>query len=494
MPLPAPGESAAERFARWAAGLTAPDIPAAVRDALRTSLADVVGLCLSARHSDYVAAALAAWDGAGRCTVFGHTRALDAAGAAFVNGLAAHGEDYDDTFEGTPVHTGVVILPAVLAACEAHGRSGADLLRGAAVGVELMCRMALVAPTAQHRAGFHPTAVIGALGAAAAVSAALGANARQMTDALGVAGSMAGGIIEYLAEGTWTKRMHPGWAAQAGLRAASLGRAGFSGPRTVLDGENGFFSAFGVDGIAPNLEEITTGLGNRWHAETIAFKPYACGTMCQPYIDCAIRLARQGLRPEAVASVECKVGEGTVHRLWEPAEEKRNPSSAYSAKFSVPFCVAVALTDQAAGLAQFTDGRAADPDLRALAAKVRYRVDPENPYPREYTGHLRVTTTDGRVLEAEQSHLRGGRHEPLAWEELEAKFRANARFGGVAAGRVAGLLRTCRALFEARDLAALASLREKRRRARGFPASATRSARTRAAAPASRARGRRPRG
>jgi 2-methylcitrate dehydratase PrpD len=459
MSLPAPGNAVAERFAAWAAGLEEAAIPQAVRLALGASLLDVTGLCIAARRTDYVAAGLAAWDGAGACTAIGHPRTLDAAGAAFVNGLAAHGEDYDDTFEGTPVHTGVVIWPAVLAACEAHGRSGADALRGAAAGVELMCRMALVAPTAQHKAGFHPTAVIGALGAAAAVGVALRLDRRQIADALGVAGSMAAGIIEYLAEGTWTKRMHPGWAAQAGLRAAALGRAGFSGPRTVLDGENGFFRAFGIAAVTPNLAEITERLGTHWHASTIAFKPYACGTMCQPYIDCAIGLARQGLRAADVAAIACKVGEGTVHRLWEPAEEKRNPSSAYSAKFSVPYCIAVGLTDRAAGLAQFTDARAADPALRALAAKVRYQVDPANPYPRDYTGHMRVTTQDGRVLEAEQPHLRGGKHQPLPPEELRAKFRANAGFGGVSEAQISALLGVCLDLFDAPNLAALAAFR-----------------------------------
>ncbi len=450
---------AAEAFAQWATQLQPEAIPPAVRDALRASLIDVAGLCLAARRTDYVRAVLAAWEGAGPCTAIGHARGLDAAGAALVNGTAAHGEDYDDTFEGTPVHTGVVVLPAVLAACEAQGRSGADVLRGAAAGVELMCRMALVAPEAIHRAGFHPTAVIGALGAAAGAGVALGHSARQLTDALGIAGSMAGGIIEYLAEGTWTKRLHAGWAAQSGLRAAALGRAGFSGPRTVLDGEHGFFHAFGVRSIQPDFKHLTGDLGTVWHAATIAFKPYACGTMTQPFIDCAIQLARQGLRPGDVASIECNVGEGTVERLWEPLREKQNPSSAYSAKFSVPYCIAVGLVDRAAGLAQFTDARVADPQLRALAAKVRYRIDPENEYPRNYTGHLRVTCKDGRVLEAVQPHLRGGKREPLGAQELEAKFLANTAYGGLPQGAAPKLLATCRGLFDAPGMSGLAELR-----------------------------------
>ena len=292
----------------------------------RPALLDVAGLCIAARGTDYIRAALAAWDAEGPCTALGHRRGLDAAGAAFVNGTAAHGEDFDDSFEGTPVHASAVVLPAVLAAAERYGLSGADLLRGYVVGSELMCRLALVAPTAIHRAGFHPTAVIGALGAAAGVGAALRLSPRQLTDALGIAGSMASGIIEYLAEGTWTKRMHAGWAAQAGLRAALLGREGFFGPRTVLEGEHGFFHAFGVPASRPTSVRDRKSRDD-WQMAKIAFKPYACGTMLHPFIDCAIRLAREGVAAGEVREVTCRVGEGTVHRLWEPLAEKRRPST-----------------------------------------------------------------------------------------------------------------------------------------------------------------------
>src|SRR3546814_9438068 len=120
----------------------------------------------------------------------------------------------------------------------------------------------------------------------------MGQNRTQIRDTLGVAGSMASGIIEYLADGTWTKRLHPGWAAQAGLRAAQLGAAGFRGPGTVFEGTHGLFSAF-APSIAPNFAPLTGALGERWEAARVAFKPYACGTMTQPYVDCAVRLRRQ---------------------------------------------------------------------------------------------------------------------------------------------------------------------------------------------------------
>ena len=264
---------------------------------------------------------------------------LSAAGAALVNGTAAHGEDFDDTFEGGPVHAGAVVVPAVLAACERHNPDGAAALRGIAIGVEVLCRLSLVVPKAVHKAGFHPTAVFGAMGAAAGVAAALRLDRKQTVDALGIAGSMASGIIEYLAEGAWTKRMHAGWAAQSGLRAALMARAGFSGPRTVFEGTHGLFHGFAhtTDG---NYDALLGDFGTRWVTETLAFKPYPCGTMTHPYIDCARRLAARGVKPEDIAEIVCDVGEGTVHRLWEPLAAKQKPANGYAGKFSQPYCIA----------------------------------------------------------------------------------------------------------------------------------------------------------
>lgn len=445
--------SVSQVVADWASTLTPNSIPANVRAMAENALLDFAGLCMAARESHYVQALLSSWDGQGDCTAIGHERRLDAAGAALVNGTAAHGEDYDDTFEGTPVHTSAVVIPAVLAACERYSRSGADALCGIAAGAELMCRMALVRPGAIHRAGFHPTAVIGALSATVGVGTALRLNARQLTDGLGIAGSLAAGIIEYLAEGSWTKRLHAGWAAQSGFRAALFGQHGFLGPRTVLEGKHGFFYAFTRGADEPDFAVMTQALGDTWRLGQIAFKPYACGTMAHPFIDCAIRLAREGIDAADIEEIACTVGEGTVHRLWEPLSEKRNPSTPYSAKFSVPFCIAVAFIDRAAGLAQFTDKKIADPQVRALAAKVRYEIDPANEYPRNYTGHLKLTLKDGTTREARQPHLRGGMREPLRREELVTKFRANVSFGHWA--EVEAIETLCASLFDAPDLSGL---------------------------------------
>src|ERR1700716_1525000 len=289
MNAPAGVQSVAERLVAATASLPQAGIPDKVRLRCEDLLVDVGGLCVAARNSGYIRALVASVDGGGPCTAIGHAAGFRAGDAAMIGGAAAHGEDFDDTFEGGPVHSGAVIVPAVLAIAEREKISGRDALSGIAVGTELMCRASLVVPKAVHKAGFHPTAVFGAMAAAAGVGAALKLDERQMVDALGIAGSMAGGIIEYLAEGAWTKRLHPGWAAQSGLRAALLGRHGFLGPRTVFEGVHGLFHGF-AHTTTGNYDALIGDFGAQWVTQTLAFKPYPCGTMTHPYIDCARRL------------------------------------------------------------------------------------------------------------------------------------------------------------------------------------------------------------
>jgi 2-methylcitrate dehydratase PrpD len=441
-----PKIAVAETLAQNIASLDAGKLPPAVRRKCEELLIDVVGLAVTARNEDYTQSVLAACDDDGPCTAIGHARTLSAVAAASVNGTAIHGEDFDDTFEGGPVHAGAVIVPAVLAACERYARDGKAALLGIAVGVETMCRLSLVAPTLTHKAGFHPTAVFGTMGAAAGVGAALGLSPRQLVDALGNAGSMAGGIIEYLAEGAWTKRLHAGWAAQAGIRAALLGRAGFLGPRTVFEGVHGFFYAFARTSKG-DFAAVIDGFGAQWVTPTLAFKPYPCGTMTHPYIDCARRLGRR-VKADDVVEMVCDVGEGTVHRLWEPLAAKQHPANGYAGKFSTPYCIACGFVHGNVGLNDFSDDAVRDPAVLALAAKVRYRIDPQNPYPKNFTGHIRTTLRDGSVIEERQPHMRGGVQEPLTRADIEEKFFLNARHGGWSEQRAAAALKFIAGLFE----------------------------------------------
>lgn len=447
-------EHIADRFLRLRIG----DIPAQARVVAINDLLDMAGNCLSARRTSYMQALLASCDDDGPCTALGHARPLRAADAALLNGTGTHGEDFDDTLEGAPIRVGAMVIPAALAAGERYGRSGADVLRGIICGLEMVCRMNHVAPGAIHKACFHPVGVIGAIGGVVGAAVTLGLDRAQFVNALGIAGSLSSGILEYLTDGASTKRLHPGWAAQSGLRAATMARAGYDGPRTLLEGPHGFFKAF-APSKKPDFSYLTEGLGENWMMRDITFKPYACGTMIHPYIDCMIRLAEQGVQADDIAEIECETGEGLVDRLWEPLASKHRPPSGYAAKFSMPFGMAVGFFDRAAGLEQFTDEKARDPKILALCGRIRYVIDPQNEYPVNYTGHLRVTLRNGSEIVLRQPHMRGGKHEPLSREELVRKFHGNAIYGGWRADDAQKLLDFCLDIAGQPDLSGLAQFR-----------------------------------
>ncbi|WP_202909486.1 MmgE/PrpD family protein [Alkalilacustris brevis] len=450
------GETLSEQMAGVFSTWRIEDLPQSARDIAIKDLIDMAGLCVSARDTEYVRQLVTGWDSDGPCTAIGHTRRLDAAGAAVVNGTATHGEDFDDTLEGAPIRVGAMVIPAVLAAGERFGLSGAQVLTGIIAGMEAVCRINHVAAGHMHRNNFHPVSVVGTLGAAMGAGTAMGLGKRELAMAVGIAGSFSSGILEYLTDGAWTKRLHPGWAAQSGLRAAVIARTGFFGPRTVLEGGHNFFKAFAPT-ATPDYSHLTRGLGQEFYMERVVFKPYACGTMIHPYIDCAIRLREHDITAEQIESILCPTGEGLVHRLWEPLSAKHAPPSGYAAKFSMPYCMAVGFLEGDAGLAQFTDEKARDPRILKLARKISYRIDPENEYPRNYSGHMRVTLTDGRQIALDQPHMRGGVHEPLPLEAIIAKFHGNIAHGGWPAARGEALLHHIRNIPQHTDMTGLSA-------------------------------------
>ncbi len=319
-----------------------------------------------------------------------------AANAVLANGTLAHGLDYDDTLEEAIVHTGCCAGMTALAVGEEVSAGGRSVLEAAVAGTEVMCKIGIVAPGKFHARGFHPTALCSTFG-----------------------------IIEYMADGTWTKRMHPGWAAHGGVIATLLACEGFRGPEKVFEGTHGFFQSFG--GPTEYRFEKLLELGKIGETPRLTFKSYPCGSISHPYMDCALKLRlKYAPAPEQIVEVVCRTAQGPVHRLWEPLADKQRPASSYGAKFSLPYCIAVMLIRGRAGLEEFTDEAILEPSVRALARKVRYELDSTIDYPRHFSGHVKICLADGSVLEANQAHPRGGFEDPLPPEEIEAKFRANA--------------------------------------------------------------------
>ena len=422
--------SVARRFARFVTGLVLEDLLPEV--VARTTLLalDTLGSCLASSTMDFGRSIMLTAErlgGAPESSLIGGRAKVAAANAVLANGTLAHGLDFDDTREGAIVHTGCVAVTTALAVGEATGASGRATLEAMLAGVEVMCRVGLAVPGRFHARSLHPTALSGSFAAAAVAGKLYGLTEDQFVHAFGICGSQASGIIQYLADGSWTKRFHPGWAAHAGVVAALLAQAGFTGPERVFEGGQGFYQAFagGYDELL--MDRLLESLGKTWEVESLTFKPYPCGSIAHPYMDCALRLrAQHAIRPDEIAEVHCRTAQGPVPRLWEPLTAKRRPPNGYAAKFSLPYLLAVILVKGRAGLAEFTDEAVQDAAVLDLAAKVHYELDPTIDYPRQFTGHVRIRLKDGRIVEDRQDHPRGGPDCPMTPQELEAKFRQNA--------------------------------------------------------------------
>ena len=341
------------------------------------------------------------------------------------NGTLAHGLDYDDTLEEAIVHTGCCAGMAALVVGEEVSADGRSVLEAAVAGTEVMCKIGIVAAGKFHARGFHPAALCSTFGANTAAGKLYSLELGQWSDVFGICGSQSSGVIEYLADGTWTKRMHPGWAAHGGVIATLLAREGFRGPEKVFEGTHGFFQSF--CGPTEYRFEKLLELGKIWETPRLTFKSYPHGSISHPYMDCALKLRlKYAPAPEQIVEVVCRTAQGPVHRLWEPLADKQRPASSYGAKLSLPCCIAVMLIRGHAGLEEFTDEAIHEPSVLALARKVRYELDSTIDYPRHFSGHVKIRLADGSVLEANQAHPRGGFEDPLPPEEIEAKFRANA--------------------------------------------------------------------
>ncbi len=421
--------SASEMVAAFAAELRFEALPAAVVDKVKVHLLDLLGVGLAAAPMDFGAAVFGVAKGMGGrqdCTVIGFGERLAAPWAALVNGTLAHGLDYDDTHAESVVHVSASTVPAALAACEAAGRDGKSFLNTLALGMEVNVRLGLVAPGSFHDRGFHPTGVCGAFAAALIAGKVAGLTVTQLADALGLAGSQAAGLLEFLTDGTSVKRLHPGWAAHSGLVAARLAAAGFSGPRGVLDGRFGLYRSHLGEGEW-NLSALTSGLGTRWHLLDISLKPYPCCHMNHAFVDCAAALqAAHRVAPDAIEQVECFIHPREVPIVCEPTSTKHRPQNDYDAKFSLPYAVASQLVRGHVDIDDFTATALCDPAVLALAQRVAYREDWDSNYPRYFPGGIRMRLRDGRVLEHSEPINRGHPERPLTEEEVREKFRRNA--------------------------------------------------------------------
>jgi 2-methylcitrate dehydratase PrpD len=421
----------AEELARFAGALSAERIPAAVTARASHLILDAVGIALASTTYDFAhraMTAIAGLAGSGDSAVIGMPARLPLRDAALINGILIHGLDFDDTHSGGVIHATASVLPTVLAVGARQRASGRDMLAAYVLGVEVAARLGAVAKGAFHQVGFHPTGLIGAFACTLAAGRLMGLGEKQLVMAQGLTLSAGSGSLEFLEDGAWNKRFHPGWAAVAGVTAAALAQQGFVGAKRAYEGRFGLFASHLQSHFDPaNLSLATGGLGETWELLQVAVKPYPACHFVHACVDAAVALVReQKLDPGEIDRVQALVPAEVVKTVCEPLANKRRPANSYDAQFSIPYTVAAALRRGRFTLDELEDDALGDPAILTLAERVNYEIDPATTFPRHYTGEVIVTTRGGRILRHREAINRGNGERPLSDAAIIEKFHANA--------------------------------------------------------------------
>ena len=408
------------RLAEFGASLTLEQVPAAVISHAKLLTLDTLGAALAGVPTVEGQAAIRAVRTlaapGGPSTLWGTAQRSTRAGAALVNGITAHAQELDD-FGGCD-HSGAVVLPAVLAACEGRGVPGARVLEAIIVGYDVALRVLEAAGgyRAHNGRGWHSTGTCGSFGAAAGVAKVLNLDAAHSTWALGLAGTFTGGTWAFLADGAMSKRYHPGRAAETGVVAAVLASEGFTGPAQVFEAEwGGFLTTYAPGDAQP--ERLTQALGTEFKIMRSGVKPYACCRGAHSTLDAVLDLRRRhDVTPDRVAGVAIRCTAADMQMLGD-----RTPETRLAAQMSLPYSVAVALVTGRAMLDEYEDKWLRDRDTRALMGKVEIRVDaalPEGTEP-----YVTITTTGGQAYTGHVDVGRGAPENPLPAAEVIAKYR-----------------------------------------------------------------------
>lgn len=443
-------------LATWARSLTADTIPGFVREAAQRHLLDGVGNAIAARRLGQAGPALPvarSLGGPPQAHPLGDTTAISAPAAAFANGVLMHVLDFDDTHAGALVHPTTVVAPAVLAVSEEVGATGAQAVTGLVAGLEVACRLGAAAPHGFHARGLHATAVVGPLAAAVAATLLYRGSAATVADAIGIAASAAGGLLEFLDTGANTKTLHPGSAGLNGVLAARLALAGAVGPDSVLEGRRGLYRAL-ADREA-DAEVILAGLGERWECAAIGIKPYPSCQLMHAALDAvAAALATAEIRPEQITSIAVDVHPDSVAIVCGPGTGTRRPRSTYEAKFDLPWSVAALIHDGRITVDTYSAESIARPEVAATAARVVVTTVADTRPAADASGRAVVTLDDGTTVTGEVPGSRGTAALPMDDAAVLAKFRANTG-GGPAAE---ALSHTVFQLCDAESVSAVASL------------------------------------
>lgn len=422
--------SIAESLARFAADLRPEDIPARVVERAKLHMLDAIGVALASSVEDFaprIMTALQGMGGNGAYPVIGFPLRLPIRDAVLANGALVHGIDFDDTHSAGVLHVSSSALPMALAAAQSVGGGGKDVLLAYLICIETASRVAIAAKGGFHVNGFHPTGMVAPFGAVLGVGRLWNLTASQLAHAQGVVLSMASGSFEFLEDGAWNKRLHPGWAVGAAMTACAMAKAGFIGAKRTYEGRYGLYNAYLGKTGAADLPACTANLGTEWEMLNVALKPYPVCHYNHSFLDATLALREaHAIRPEDVESVNALISKDQTGIVCEPEANKRRPQNSYDARFSLPFALSAALVYGRLTMDEIAAHAINDPRVLALCDRTHYSIDSESGFPQHYSGAVEIRLKDGRTLKRREQINRGSRDNPLSHADIVAKFRDTA--------------------------------------------------------------------
>ena len=411
----------------WAASVDVDHLPPGVLAAAPRHLLDAVGTGMGARRLRHAGPALTVARGLGgppEARPLGDTEPISAPAAAFATGVLMHSLDFDDTHAAALVHPTTVVAPTVLAVAEEIGAGGARAVAALVIGLEIACRLGAAVPHGFHSRGLHATAVVGPPAAAAAAAFLFGASASTITDALGIATSSSGGLLEFLDTGANTKTLHPGNASTAGIMAARLARAGASGPASAFEGRRGLFRALADRDVEP--AEVLDGLGERWECTAIGIKPYPDCQLMHATLDAVAQAtSTRRIDPSTIRSIAVRVHPDSLDIVCGPGTGSRPPRSVYDAKFDLPWSVAALVHDGSVSVDTYSPESIARGEIAETASRVIVERAPDSVPAADAAGHAVLTLDDGSTLTGTVACSRGTAAAPMDDAAVRQKFLGN---------------------------------------------------------------------
>ncbi|MGZ5230089.1 MAG: MmgE/PrpD family protein [Burkholderiales bacterium] len=424
-------QTVAEKVADYVSTYCYENIPEATRERAKLLVLDAVGIALASTQYDFshrILTGLNALNEGGHSSLIGTTGRLALRDAVLYNGVLVHGLDYDDTHIRAIIHATASAFPCALGVAESVDASGTALLAAYVLGIETATRVSDAAGGRFHDLGFHPTGLAAHFSCALQAGWLYGLTQRQLVMAQGFVGSTASGSQEFLEEGAWNKRVHPGWAGAAGITAAQLARAGYKGPTKPYEGRFGLYKSH-LGELEKNVryEAIYETLGKTWELHGVGIKPYPICHLIHACADSALALReKHSIAPDEIERIVALVPRQSLHLIAEPVENKVRPANEYDAKFSTHFVVATCIVKGKFGLAELRDDALRDPQILALASKVECVADPDSSYPTYFSGGVVIHARDGRTFRHHDKVNRGAGDRALSAADIEAKYYDNA--------------------------------------------------------------------